>query len=116
MASAARRRCFRPWRQPARGTGPEPPDNPGCTAQAPEEHRGRVPTQVNEEAHMANDLQELERLSRELGGARSALDDRLGITYIEATADRFAAAVVDVAWADGKLSLLGVPTLTATSG
>jgi uncharacterized protein (TIGR00369 family) len=40
---------------------------------------------------MANDLHELERLSRELGGARSALDDRLGIAYIEATADRVVA-------------------------
>jgi uncharacterized protein (TIGR00369 family) len=37
------------------------------------------------------DLSELERLSRELGGARSALDDRLGITYIEATVDRVVA-------------------------
>jgi uncharacterized protein (TIGR00369 family) len=40
---------------------------------------------------MAIDLNELERLSRELGGARSALDDRLGITYIEATVDRVVA-------------------------
>jgi uncharacterized protein (TIGR00369 family) len=40
---------------------------------------------------MANDLHELEALSRELGGARSALDDRLGIAYIEATADRVVA-------------------------
>lgn len=40
---------------------------------------------------MAVDLHELERLSRELGGARSALDDRLGIAYIEATADRVVA-------------------------
>ena len=29
---------------------------------------------------------------------------------------RMAAAVVEVACADGKLSLLGVPTLTATAG
>jgi len=40
---------------------------------------------------MAIDLDELERLSRELGGARSRLDDRLGITYIEATAGRVVA-------------------------
>jgi uncharacterized protein (TIGR00369 family) len=40
---------------------------------------------------MASDLHELERLSREPGGARSALDDRLGIAYIEATADRVVA-------------------------
>jgi uncharacterized protein (TIGR00369 family) len=40
---------------------------------------------------MADDLHELKRLSRELGGARSALDDRLGIAYIEATADRVVA-------------------------
>jgi acyl-coenzyme A thioesterase PaaI-like protein len=31
-------------------------------------------------------LHELDRLSRELGGARSALDDRLGIEYTEAEA------------------------------
>lgn len=40
---------------------------------------------------MASGLDELERLSRELGGARSELDDRLGIEYTEATADRVAA-------------------------
>jgi uncharacterized protein (TIGR00369 family) len=40
---------------------------------------------------MATDLHELERLSRELGGASSALDDRLGIEYIEATAGRVVA-------------------------
>lgn len=40
---------------------------------------------------MASELHELEKLSRELGGARSALDDRLGIAYIEATADRVVA-------------------------
>jgi uncharacterized protein (TIGR00369 family) len=40
---------------------------------------------------MTDDLRELRRLSRELGGARSALDDRLGIAYIEATADRVVA-------------------------
>lgn len=36
-------------------------------------------------------LDELERLSLELGGARSALDDRLGIEYLEATTDRVVA-------------------------
>ena len=37
------------------------------------------------------DLHALERLSLELGGARNALDDRLGIEYIEATFDRVVA-------------------------
>jgi uncharacterized protein (TIGR00369 family) len=36
-------------------------------------------------------LHKLERLSRELGGARSELDDRQGIEYLEATAGRVAA-------------------------
>ena len=40
---------------------------------------------------MSADLSELERLSRELGGARSGLDDRLGIEYTEATVNRVAA-------------------------
>ena len=40
---------------------------------------------------MATDLHALDRLSRDLGGARSALDDRLGIEYTEATADRVTA-------------------------
>jgi 1,4-dihydroxy-2-naphthoyl-CoA hydrolase len=40
---------------------------------------------------MTSGLRDLERLSRELGGARSELDDRLGIEYTEATADRVAA-------------------------
>jgi uncharacterized protein (TIGR00369 family) len=40
---------------------------------------------------MASDLHELESLSRELGGVHSALDDRLGIAYIEATVDRVVA-------------------------
>ena len=40
---------------------------------------------------MSTDLHERERLSGELGGARSDLDDRFGIGYIEATADRVTA-------------------------
>jgi uncharacterized protein (TIGR00369 family) len=40
---------------------------------------------------VATGLDELERLSRELGGARSALDGRLGIEYTQATADRVVA-------------------------
>jgi uncharacterized protein (TIGR00369 family) len=40
---------------------------------------------------MAGELYELERLSRELGGARSALDARLGIAYVQATLDRVVA-------------------------
>jgi 1,4-dihydroxy-2-naphthoyl-CoA hydrolase len=40
---------------------------------------------------MASDLHELESLGRELGGVHSALDDRLGIAYIEATVDRVVA-------------------------
>jgi 1,4-dihydroxy-2-naphthoyl-CoA hydrolase len=40
---------------------------------------------------MATHLDELERLSRELGGASSALDGRLGIEYMLATADRVVA-------------------------
>lgn len=40
---------------------------------------------------MATDLHELEKLSRELGGASSALDDRLSIEYVQATAERVVA-------------------------
>src|SRR5258708_8368177 len=40
---------------------------------------------------MTAGLHELDRLSREPGGARSALDDRLGIEYTEAEAGRVAA-------------------------
>ncbi len=40
---------------------------------------------------MTTGLHELDRLSRELGGARSALDDRLGIEYTEAETGRVAA-------------------------
>jgi uncharacterized protein (TIGR00369 family) len=36
-------------------------------------------------------IERLKRLSQELGGASSALDDRLGIEYIDATADRVVA-------------------------
>jgi hypothetical protein len=54
---------------------------------------------------MAIDLSELERLSRELGGARSALDDRLGITYVEATAERVVARMP----VDGNTQVYGMP-------
>jgi uncharacterized protein (TIGR00369 family) len=40
---------------------------------------------------VATDLRELEKLSRDLGGARSAMDDRLGLEYTEATMGRVVA-------------------------
>lgn len=40
---------------------------------------------------MSTGLHELDALSRELGGKRSELDDRLGIEYVEATVDRVVA-------------------------
>jgi uncharacterized protein (TIGR00369 family) len=42
---------------------------------------------------MTTGLHELDRLSRERGGARSALDDRLGIEYTDAGAGRVAARI-----------------------
>jgi 1,4-dihydroxy-2-naphthoyl-CoA hydrolase len=53
---------------------------------------------------MAGDIRALEELSRELGGARGALDARLGIEFIEATADRVVARMP----LDGNTQVYGI--------
>src|SRR6266496_4282291 len=93
MVSAARKATFpAAGGNPSRGAGPVPPDGPGRTALTPQGRHGRVPTGPRDRRHhVTTGLHELDRLSRELGGARSALDDRLGIEYTEAETGRVAA-------------------------